>query len=109
MPFSALFMEYAIYLQRFHAGSAAELFEKFDGNSRPCFLAAIEKGRKDGSLGGSESAELLYGTVTDAIRGSCASFFLRNAGDLTTAKLRRLKAQLRHIADAFLAETQNKG
>lgn len=102
MVFYALFMEYAMYLQRSHKSQIPQLFDYFEASVRDLFAAALEKGQKDGSLKCEDAPQVVFETVTGAIRGSCMLFFLKNAGVMSEKHLSDLNHRLNRVIDGCM-------
>ncbi|MBQ6325912.1 MAG: TetR/AcrR family transcriptional regulator [Clostridia bacterium] len=102
MVFYALFLEYAMYLQRSHKSQIPEFFAFFEASVHDLFMSALQKGREDGSLKQSGSPREMFETVTGTIRGTCMLFFLRNAGSMSENALSELNDCLNHVIDGCM-------
>ena len=98
----ALYMDYAIYAQRFHSDEIAELYEKVDGVFRSGIVGALEKGRADGSLVFSGETEELYEILYDDLIGAKAFFYMRNATRMSPKRLAEMRRRLKFNVDSIM-------
>ncbi len=102
LPFYALYIDYGSHVQRFEAGKAPEFFRQAEEKLKTIFLAVLEKGLSDGTFKTELDPERLYEAVIGSLQGSKESFFLKYGGDISSAKLRDLRAQLAFTAQAAM-------
>lgn len=102
MIFYALFLEYAMYLQRSHKSQIPQLFERYEKPFRDLFISALEQGRGDGSLHYEDAPQTVFEIVTGTIRGTCMLFFLKNAGGLSENHLSDLNHRLKHVMEGCM-------
>ena len=102
MVFYALFLEYAMYLQRSHKSQIPDFFAYFEATVHNLFLVTLEKGQKDGSLRAEKNPQAVFEAVTGAIRGTCMLFFLKNAGNMSESILSELNESLNRVIDGCM-------
>ena len=102
LPFYALYMEYAMHIQRFAVSSAPVFLEKSAEKLKTRFLSILEKGLADGTLITDLEPQLLYGSVIGSLQGCCARFFLMNGGRMDAERFRELRTELAFTAQAAM-------
>lgn len=102
-----LMMDYAAYVHR-RAASNTEYIEKIksinddlNNATKPYFIAAIEKGRTDGTIRPGMDADELFFLISSSLRGVYQHFLMRNLL-LDDENVKLLRKRLETLAQIFI-------